>query len=237
VAIEGKQMLERRFRNSRVEFKTENIDKLVSHFNLNSSLDLFYLIGIGEIDKSSIHIQEIVNYEKKKALEHRPSVDTKPQGIKPGKADTVIIGDNDTDFDYTLARCCNPIPGDDIFAFVTVGEGIKIHRTNCPNGVDLMANYGYRILKARWTNADPTLKKAFLASIQITGTDSVGIVRGITDVISKELKVNMKSIGIDTVDGKFEGTIQLYIYDTNHLEQLISNLKRVDGIYSVERVG
>ena len=98
-----------------------------------------------------------------------------------------------------------------------------------------MANYGYRILKARWSNNDPTKQSSFLASIKISGIDSVGIVRGITDVISKQLQVNMKSINIDTIDGKFEGSIQLYIYDTSHLEELMNNIKKVEGLYSVVR--
>lgn len=233
---EGKEILERKFRNSKMEYTNENIDKLLRHYSLSGAAELYILIGKGTLDKTDIHLKEIFDYEQSR----RVNPEEQPKHASPSKkllrTDSVIIGEGDTDLKYSFAACCNPIPGDDIFAFVTVGEGVKIHRTNCPNGVDLMAHYGYRILKSRWSSSDPTKESRFLAAIQITGTDSVGIVRGITDVISKQLQVNMKSINIDTVDGKFEGAIQLYIYDTTHLEDLMTNLKKVEGIYSVNRI-
>lgn len=240
IAADGKEMLERKFRNSRFEMKPELLDILVDHFNLSSTSDLYYLIAKGTIDKSNLHLQEIFDYEKKREIEAQQK-QIEQQKIKYdrpsiSRPDAVLIGDNtDDDFKYSLAKCCNPIPGDDIFGFVTVGEGIKIHRTNCPNGTDLMANYGYRVMKARWASSDPTKERAFLVGIKIIGTDAVGIVRGITDVISQQLQVNMKSINIDTVDGKFEGSIELYIYDTSHLESLMQKIKRVEGVYSVDR--
>jgi len=132
-----------------------------------------------------------------------------------------------------LSPCCNPIPGDDVFGFITISEGIKIHRVNCPNAIQLMSNYAYRIVKARWTNQQQI---AFLAGIKITGIDQVGVVSKISKVISSELKVNMRSFNIESNDGIFEGTIMLFVHDTNHLTKLIQKLKDVQGILTVSRI-
>jgi guanosine-3',5'-bis(diphosphate) 3'-pyrophosphohydrolase len=135
--------------------------------------------------------------------------------------------------DYKLSPCCTPIPGDDVFGFITVGEGIKIHRVNCPNAAKLLANYAYRVVKAKW-NSDKLL--TFLSSVKITGTDAMGIVNNITKVISTQHNVNMRSITFDTEDGIFEGTIMVYVHSTEHLTQLINNLKKVPGVINVQRI-
>jgi len=150
-----------------------------------------------------------------------------------GKSDTLVIGEELQKIDYKLSPCCNPIPGDDVFGFITINEGIKIHRVNCPNAIQLMSNYAYRIVKARWTNQELI---AFLAGLKITGIDDMGIVNNITKIISTDLNVNMRSLGFDSEDGVFEGTIMLYVHDTTHLTDLIKNLKKVKGITRVERI-
>src|SRR5205085_9480916 len=150
-----------------------------------------------------------------------------------GTSDMLVIGDNLDKIDYKLSPCCNPIPGDDVFGFITINEGIKIHRVNCPNAIQLMSNYAYRIVKAKWTQQKEI---AFLAGIKITGLDDVGVVNNITKVISNELKVNMRSISIDSNEGLFEGTIMLFVHDTAHLDKLITKLQHVTGIYSVLRI-
>jgi GTP pyrophosphokinase len=152
--------------------------------------------------------------------------------IRGVESDMLLIGEDMDKIDYILAKCCNPIPGDDVFGFVTVNEGIKIHRTSCPNAVELMSNYGYRIIKAKWTSQT---ELAFLAGLRITGTDRVGLVNDVTRIISNELKVNMRSITIDTNDGIFEGNIMLFVHDTTHLETLMRKLYKVDGIVNVTR--
>ncbi|MBI3234760.1 MAG: bifunctional (p)ppGpp synthetase/guanosine-3',5'-bis(diphosphate) 3'-pyrophosphohydrolase, partial [Bacteroidetes bacterium] len=182
VTLDGKEILERKFKTYKIDFNSENIEKLLNYYNLSKANELYVLVGKGTIDKTEINIDEIFAFEKNKELEIKIKHETKKQNKKLLKTDSIIIGEGDSDLKYSFAGCCNPIPGDDIFAFVTIGEGVKIHQTNCPNGVDLMANYGYRILKARWTNSEPGTDNRFLTSIKITGTDSVGIVRGITDV-------------------------------------------------------
>ena len=150
-----------------------------------------------------------------------------------GKTDMLVIGDDMQKLDYNLAPCCNAIPGDDVFGFITVGEGIKIHRVNCPNAIKLLSNYAYRVVKAKWVN-DQLI--SFLAGIKIIGTDELGIVNNITKVISNEYNVNMRSINFDTDDGIFEGTIMIYVHDTKHLNHLIDNLRKVKGVNKVERV-
>ena len=145
------------------------------------------------------------------------------------------MGDN-YDLDYTFAKCCSPIPGDEVFGFVTIGEGIKVHRTNCPNAVGLMSNYGYRIIKAKWANDGLAAQKEFPAAIRVSGIDSVGLVSGITDVISKELQVNMTAISFSSNAGTFEGNIMLKITDVAHLEELMFKLKSINGLMNVVRV-
>jgi GTP pyrophosphokinase len=135
--------------------------------------------------------------------------------------------------DYKLANCCNPIPGDNIFGFVTVNDGIKIHRQNCPNAIQLMSSYAYRIIKAKWTNAEVI---SFLAAIRIQGIDQVGLVNEVTRVISNEYNVNMRSISFDTDDGIFEGTIKVYVNDTTHLTELMRKLRNIGGVTNVSRI-
>jgi len=145
----------------------------------------------------------------------------------------LVIGDKMEQLDYKLSPCCNPIPGDDVFGFITTDEGIKIHRVNCPNAVHLLSHYAYRVVKAKWVNEHLL---SFLAGIKIKGIDKLGLVNEITKIISNEHQVNMRSIKFDTEDGLFEGEIMVYVYDTKHLNRLIKNLKKVEGVTSVYRM-
>lgn len=171
----------------------------------------------------------------KKALPKKETGKTLEELVKQtrGKKDSLVIGDELQKIDYKLSKCCNPIPGDDVFGFITISEGIKIHRINCPNAIQLMSNYAYRIVKARWTSQELI---AFLAGLKLTGIDDVGLVSNVTKIISKDLNVNMRSIGFDSNDGVFEGTIMLYVHDTDHLTNLINELSKVNGISTVERI-
>ena len=145
----------------------------------------------------------------------------------------LVIGDDMQKLDYGLSPCCSPIPGDDVFGFVTVNEGIKIHRVNCPNAVKLLSNYAYRVVKAKWNN-DHLI--SFLAGIKIKGTDELGLVNNITKIISSQLNINMRSISFDTEDGIFDGTIMVYVHDAKHLSHLIDNLMKVKGVTNVIRI-
>jgi GTP pyrophosphokinase len=236
IADEGREILERKFNKQKLDFTIQNIDEFTKFLKLTSSQELFYraakdVVGIAEIKdfvNFKLHPEKYVT----KKLEKQHTVDEMVTQAR-GKSDMLVIGDDMQQLDYKLSPCCTPIPGDDVFGFITVGEGIKIHRVNCPNAAKLLANYAYRVVKAKW-NSDKLL--TFLSSVKITGTDAMGIVNNITKVISTQHNVNMRSITFDTEDGIFEGTIMVYVHSTEHLTQLINNLKKVPGVINVQRI-
>jgi guanosine-3',5'-bis(diphosphate) 3'-pyrophosphohydrolase len=234
IAEQGKEILERKLKSLKVTYNTDNLYKLSYYFKLPTTLDLFFNVAQGKIDAKQL--KEFVASEK--IIENKPEkidYSLNEQLIKKVKIDandTLLIGEDLQKLDYKLSSCCNPIPGDDVFGFVTVGEGIKIHRTNCPNAAKLMSNYGYRIVKARW-NSQKEL--AFLTGLHITGIDDVGLINKITTVISSDFKVNMRSITVDTDQGIFAGSIMVYVNNTIHLDNLIKKLKEVAGVTSVTR--
>jgi len=234
IAEQGKEILERKLKSLKITYNTDNLYKLSYYFKLPTTLDLFFNVAQGKIDLKQL--KEFAASEK--IVENKPEKiepafnDTLIKKVKSADSDTLLIGEDLQKLDYKLSSCCNPIPGDDVFGFVTVGEGIKIHRTNCPNAAKLMANYGYRIIKAKW-NSQKEL--AFLTGLQITGIDEVGLINKITTVISNDFKVNMRSITVDTNDGIFEGSIMVYVNNTKHLDNLIRKLKEVVGVSSVTR--
>lgn len=234
-AEEGKELLKRRLKNWKIKFEDALIDKIVKHFKLKAPVDLYYAIATEKIDIATIkdlltetNKDEILNQEiiVEQEVEEKPKQDY--------KADYLIIDDNIENVDYKLAKCCNPIFGDSIFGFVTVSEGIKIHRTNCPNARQLVDRYNYRIIKAQWTKS--AANQSFQAIIKVVGVDEIGMLNKITDVISKDLKVRMRSITMDSNEGMFEGKLKLLIDSVKHLEMLMSKLKKEKGILKVTRV-
>ncbi len=235
IATDGKEILQRKFSHLKVNFTSENITELLTFYKLDSATELYYRIAKGNLDLSKIKNLVVKGKNLKVKAPRKSKKDSLDQLVTNvrGKSDMLIIGDNMEKIDYTLAQCCNAIPGDDVFGFITVSEGIKIHRVNCPNAIQLMSNYGYRIVKARWTNQELI---EFLAGIKFTGIDDVGLVNNITGIISSELNVNMRSISFESYDGMFEGKVMAYVHDTNHLERLINKLRKVKGVLEVERI-
>lgn len=238
VAEDGKEILERKFRHLKIEFNNTNINEMLLYYRLPSSQELFFRIAKEIIDVGDL--KEFVNNKGLiKAAAPQPQPEKPEQTLEEivrsvrGKSDMLVIGDTMERFDYKLSPCCNPIPGDDVFGFITINEGIKIHRVNCPNAIHLMSNYAYRIVKAKWTSK---AELAFLAGIKIIGIDNVGVINKITKVISSDLKVNMRSVNFDSKDGMFEGTIMLFVNDTTHLTKLMSKLKNISGITTVNRI-
>jgi guanosine-3',5'-bis(diphosphate) 3'-pyrophosphohydrolase len=235
IAEDGKEILERKMKSLKITYNSENLHKLSFYFKLSSTQDLFFNVAKGLID-----IKDLREYQlSEKVIENKPQekIDTEQvhtllKNIKTKDSDMLLIGEDMQKIDYKLAACCNPIPGDDVFGFITVSDGIKIHRTNCPNAAKLMANYGYRIVKAKWTNQQ---ELAFLTGLRITGIDDVGLINKITTVISNDFKVNMRSITVDSDNGIFEGSIMVYVNDTEHLDNLIKKLKMVNGVNTVSR--
>jgi len=232
----GREILEKKFYKHKLEFTIQNIQDFANFLKLTSTQELFYrvakeAVGTAEVKDYSNFKKHPEKYVEKK-LEHQHTIEELVSN-KRGKTDLLVIGDDMQKLDYNLSPCCNPIPGDDVFGFITVGEGIKIHRVNCPNASKLLANYAYRVVKAKW-NSQQLL--TFLAGVKIKGTDALGIVNNITKIISTQLNVNMRSITFDTEDGIFEGTIMVYVHSTEHLTQLSNNLKKVPGVISIQRI-
>lgn len=234
IAEDGKEILERKLKSLKITYNTENLYKLSYFFKLASTQDLFYNVAKGLIDVKQLKEFLIAG----KTVENKPE---KPEHIHPDNfvkkvkdkdVDTLLIGEDLQKIDYKLSSCCNPIPGDDVFGFVTIGDGIKIHRTGCPNAAKLMSSYGYRIVKAKWNSQK---KLAFLTGLHIVGIDDVGLVNNITKIISNDFKVNIRSITIDSDHGIFDGSIMVFVNDTAHLENLIVKLKEVMGVTSVTR--
>ena len=232
----GKEILERKFKNSHVPFTSEALTDLCKNLKLKSVSELYYLIATEKIDRTKLDISAILQVERNKPAQEIQT-STKPKNPAQNMAtDAIILGDNEADMDYTFSKCCHPIPGDEIFGFITVGEGVKIHRTNCSNALSLMSNYGYRIIRAKWAQEGLNQGKAFLTSIKVSGIDSVGIVSIITDIISKQLKVNMRSIAISSNEGTFEGSVFLEVHDTQQLENIMNAIKDASPLISVSRV-
>jgi len=235
IADLGKEALERKLKSLKITYNTDNLNKLSYFFKLPSTQELFIAVANGKIE-----IKDLKDYlASEKEIETRGSekndnqqIDALLNRVKGPESDILLIGEDLQKIDYTLAACCNPIPGDDVFGFVTVNEGIKIHRTNCPNAAQLMANYGYRIVKAKW-NSQKEL--TFLTGLHIIGIDDVGLINNITKVISNDFKVNMRSITVDTDNGIFDGSIMVFVNDKEHLDNLIKNLMEVKGVTGVTR--
>ena len=235
-ASQGKLLIERLFRKHQFRFIDSNIKKLMHHFKYQVQAEFFHSVAEGQIRLNRELLQKIV---LKKAIETPESgeklANNKPTSTaaKRKKSDQIIIGD-DYEMPYSLSKCCHPVPGDPIFGFVTVGEGVKVHRTTCPNATRLMSQYGYRIIPAQWRGDG--YQKAFDTAIAVRGIDDVGIVSRITDIISKDMEVNMKSINISSnEDGTFGGKIEVMIYDLLHLEQLIAKIKATHKYIEVMR--
>ena len=239
-ATDGKEIVLRKLKQIKLELNNDTVKKMVTHFGSKSTLDFFYEVGIGKINPKDIKkISEVKDEPLKtknktdrfKGLKKKLS-GFKERFVKKETQDSLLIGDDLDVVDYKFSNCCKPIPGDDVFGFVSSIDGIKIHRTSCPNATELMSNHGTRVIKAKWTSQQEI---AFLAGIQILGTDRIGMINDITKIISDELKVNMSSLTIDTDHGIFEGNIKLFVNDTLHLNLMIDKLTKLSGVESVTR--
>lgn len=236
--IDGKEIVQRKLKSLKMELTSEVVDQLRAYFELKTANEFYYRVGKGIIDATSIKsFKEFKENSKQKSkvnewVKDESSFTKEIKKIKGQEHDQLLIGEDMDLVDYIMAKCCNPIPGDDVFGFVTINEGIKIHRTSCPNAVELLSNHGNRVIKARWTSQKQI---AFLAGLRIVGTDRVGLINDVTKVISSELKVNMRSITVDSDAGIFDGTIKVYVHSTEHLDHLIRNLQQVDGVIKVSR--
>ncbi len=234
VASLGKEMVQRKFKSIGAEFNSKNVAALEQFYGYKGALELYHDIAKGKIllKKLKGHTVEnnMLSFGRETEPTESPAENT--TSTKKHSDDTLIIADDEKDVPYKLSPCCNPIPGDDVFGFVTIGDGIKIHRTNCPNAVQLRSNYAYRVIRAKWQSQKD---KEFIAHVYFKGIDDIGLVQNITHTISSDLNVNMKSIGFESNDGVFDGRVSVYVYDTDHLKNLMNKLQMVEGVLTVQR--
>lgn len=238
VALDGKEILRRKLKSQKINLNEDTINKMVIFFKLKTSLDLFYRVGIGAIDNhmikdfASSYNNAFISFFKNK-IRRKPV----PEGINKEeitvKYDMLVFGKEEEKLNYKLSQCCNPIPGDEVFGFVSVNEGIKVHKKNCPNAISLQSNYAYRIISAKWIDSS---QEVFTADIKLAGIDNLGLVNEITEVISDNMHVNMRNLNFGTDGGTFSGRITVVVKNKAILKKLMDNLKRISGIDKVTRV-
>lgn len=236
VAQDGEEKLKERLQKAQVGANNRNIQAVAEYFDLETPFELFYEIGKEQISERSL-TEALKIFEETPADEASSSAVYEPQGapVYDSPKEVEVQDDAARNLEYKFAKCCNPIPGDEIFGFKTLRGLLKIHRTNCPNGIRLMSNYGNRIVKTEWAIPKIQGLRSFSAGVKVTGIDSLGIVSQVTDLISHQLKVNIESITISAKDGAFEGSLILNIFDTKHLEELIEKIEQINGIENVSR--
>jgi GTP pyrophosphokinase len=237
-ADKGNEILRRKFRNWKIEFSDINIDKLIKKYKLSSSIDLYSLIYEEKLD-----LLEIKRFFQDTAVQGSASQPSEKQPLESKQAsktnkspgDVLRISKNLDKVNYHLAKCCNPIPGDPVFGFVTISKGITIHRKNCPNARQLLSRYHYRTIPVEWKDTEDA--NTFTTVINVSGVDKVGMMNDISEVISNDLKVNMLSVKIESGKGIFNGTIKLIVRNTTHLDELLHRLEDISGITKAVRIG
>lgn len=239
IAEDGKEILDRKFKQHNIRYISENISVLEKYYNVASATELYIRIAKSKIDLAKLRsiknvggILKIENDKDNKVVPKKLKTFSDIQKKVNKKKDTIIIGDDFKNIVYDFAQCCNPLPGDDVFGFVTVNKGIKIHRTDCPNAENMMSKMNYRIVRARWKDQEV---KEHIAKLRLIGIDDIGIVNKITQIISFQHNVNMRAISFESKDGIFEGKIQVYVLDKFHLDELIQKFELTEGIQRVER--
>ena len=236
LAEDGKEILRRKLKQLKMKFDEKTVNDLGSFLKLKTSLDLFYQVGIGKVENTELkkfanYNNRILNFFRKKISRKSSQFNLNEKEIS-NNFDLIVFGNEEDKLEYTLAKCCNAIPGDDVFGFVTVNEGIKIHKKTCSNALGLQSKFDYRILKSKWV--DSSLFE-YNSTIKISGIDNLGIVNEITKVISSTLNININKMSFDTVDNIFRGKITLKVRTKNILNDLMKRLKKINGIEKVTR--
>ena len=240
IGEEGREILTRKLRHLKITLNEKSINELVNYFKLKTSLDLFYRVGVGAIENQQLRdyaaqkSNTLVNFFKKTIKRSASSSDEKNQKNKTDeKLDLLVFGTEQSKLEYKFSPCCNPIPGDLVFGFVTINEGIKVHKMDCPNAISLQSNFAYRIVQAKWIDST---QEEFNAVLKITGMDVMGLTNQLTKVISNQMHVNIQSINLSSEAGIFKGQITVMVQNNVILKKLIENIKTVDGIDKVTRV-
>ena len=233
IAEDGKEILRRKLKHLKISFEEDIIHKLQNFLNLQSSLDLFYGIGVGSIDNS-----ELKNFAKTegssfiKFFRRKPKKNLLTNKEKLLKNNQLVFGNGSEKLDYKFTSCCNPLPGDNVFGFLTISDGIKVHKSSCKNALRLQSKFAYRILKAKWVDSS---HYEFSSTIQIIGIDNLGLVNRITTIISENLNINMEKMSFDTEGDTFKGLITLKVKNKNIVDKLMTRLKKIKGVDKVLR--
>ena len=237
IAEEGKELLRRKLKQMKFNFSEKIINALVSYFNLKTSLDLFYRVGFGTIDNKML--KSFAAEEKNRFFQlfkRRPSDKPKKNELHDENIssfyDLLVFGKNYEKIEYKLSPCCKPIPGDGVFGFVSINEGIKVHKNDCPNAISLHSNYGYRIINAKWIDSS---KGFFTGILKLSGIDRIGLISEVTNIISKSHNVDISQLNFDTENGTFSGEIKLNVKKASKLVTLIKKLEKINGIDKVVR--
>lgn len=238
IAEDGKEILRRKLRSQKITLNEDVVNKMVQFFKLKTSLDLFYRVGNGSLDNQKIkdfassYSNAFISFFKNK-IRRTPVPEDIDKDEITSKYDLLVFGKEEEKLDYILSQCCNPIPGDEVFGFVSVSEGIKVHKKNCPNAISLQSNYAYRIISAKWIDSS---QEEFRSDIRLTGIDNLGLVSQVTEMISNHMHVNMRSLNFTSEGGTFTGQITVVVKNNVILKKLIENLKQINGIDKVVRV-
>ncbi|MCS7474658.1 bifunctional (p)ppGpp synthetase/guanosine-3',5'-bis(diphosphate) 3'-pyrophosphohydrolase [Myroides odoratimimus] len=239
IAEDGKEQLQRKLKHLKVNLDEKTVNEMVAYFKLKTSQDLFYRIGAGVID--NVQLKEYAANRNnslfsffKKTIKRAPSIPVITDTAANKTGDLLVFGKDNEKLDYKLATCCNPIPGDDAFGFVTINEGIKVHKTDCPNAISMRSNYAYRIIQAHWVDSKEAMN--FEATINITGLDSAGLTTEITKIIIESKVINIRSISLSENAGIFKGSITVIVPNNDVLKKMMGNLKKIEGIEKVTRV-
>ncbi|SEA01919.1 GTP pyrophosphokinase [Flavobacterium gillisiae] len=240
IAEDGKEILTRKLKHLKITLNESVINELVNFFKLKTSLDLFYRVGVGSIDNQQLKdyaaqkSNTLINFFKSKIKRSGQTADADVhKQVLSSNYDMLVFGKEQDKLDYKLSTCCNPIPGDTVFGFVTINEGIKVHKKDCPNAIAMQSNYAYRIMQAKWIDSS---QQEFKAIINITGMDTLGLTNELTKVISNNMQVNIQSISLNGDAGLFKGQLIVVVQNSTLLNKLIDNIKKIDGIDKVTRV-
>ncbi len=237
IAEEGKEILRRKLKQLKISFNSKIVEKLLDYYKLKTSLDLYYRVGIGTIDNaklkkfSSDQNNRFLNLFKRKTQKSTSSSFVDEDKIT-NKFDQLVFGKNEEQLEYQLSPCCNPIAGDDVFGFVTVSDGVKVHKNECPNALTLRSNYAYRIVNAKWIDSS---QDEFSVKLKLTGLDDLGLVNKVTQVISNTNNVNISRMSFDSNDGTFEGHVLLKVKNSALLKKMIKQLQNINGVHKVIR--
>ncbi len=240
IAEDGKELLTRKLKHLKITINDKVTNELLSFFKLKTSLDLFYRAGIGSIENQQLKDfaaqknNALMNFFKNK-IKRSPNGNLEEinQPTLNSNFDMLVFGIEQDKLDYKIAACCNPIPGDEVFGFITINEGIKVHKKDCPNAITLQSNYAYRIMLAKWIDST---QQEFKAILKITGMDSMGLTNEITTVISSNMHVNIQNISLSVEAGIFKGQVAVIVQNNVILKKLIDKIKKIDGIEKVIRV-